>query len=211
MINIVLFEPEIPANTGNIMRTCVAANAKLHLIKPLGFELDSAHIKRSGVNYIDKLEFYVYENFEEFKEKGYNTYKLRMAYQDIQDLEISLYPRYDKDKKDKYKISFHFLTPIIKFLKDEKEDDFNEIYMLENIIGTGGKWEFYNLFPSAKKTGAHTRNYIVHALRKDHPELPDKNNNTWKSILTEESYNSKNDWLAQCIENIETLKKYIKR
>lgn len=145
------------------------------------------------------------------KEKGYNTYKLRMAYQDIQDLEISLYPRYDKDKKDKYKISFHFLTPIIKFLKDEKEDDFNEIYMLENIIGTGGKWEFYNLFPSARKTGARTRNYIVHALRKDHPELPDKKNNIWKLILTEESYNSKTDWLMQCIKNLETLKKHIKK
>ena len=64
MNNIVLFEPEIPGNTGNIMRTCVATNTKLHLIKPLGFSLDDKYLKRSGVNYIDKLEYYTYENFK---------------------------------------------------------------------------------------------------------------------------------------------------
>ena len=74
MLNIVLYEPEIPTNTGNIMRTCVATNTRLHLIEPLGFKLDSASIKRSGVNYIDKLEYYVYKNFEEFKKKNKGTY-----------------------------------------------------------------------------------------------------------------------------------------
>ena len=74
MNNIVLFEPEIPQNTGNIMRTCVATNTKLHLIKPLGFVLDDTHLKRSGVNYIDKLEYEVYENFEDFKSKNPGTY-----------------------------------------------------------------------------------------------------------------------------------------
>ena len=66
MNHIVLLEPEIPQNTGNIMRTCVATNTRLHLIKPLGFVLDDVHLKRSGVNYIDKLEYFVYENFEDF-------------------------------------------------------------------------------------------------------------------------------------------------
>ena len=70
MNNIVLFEPEIPGNTGNIMRTCAATNTKLHLIKPLGFKLDSASIKRAGVNYIDKLEYYVYENWDDFVSKN---------------------------------------------------------------------------------------------------------------------------------------------
>ena len=70
MINVVLFEPEIPGNTGNIMRTCVATNARLHLIKPLGFKLDEASIKRSGVNNIDKLEYFVYENYDDFLEKN---------------------------------------------------------------------------------------------------------------------------------------------
>lgn len=67
MLNIVLFEPEIPGNTGNIMRTCVATGAKLHLIKPLGFSLDESHLKRSGVNYIEHLDYKVYENYDEFK------------------------------------------------------------------------------------------------------------------------------------------------
>ena len=74
MNNIVLYQPEIPQNTGNIMRTCVATNTKLHLIKPLGFKVDDASLKRSGVNYIDKLEWEVYENWEEFKKKNKGTY-----------------------------------------------------------------------------------------------------------------------------------------
>ncbi len=74
MINIVLYEPEIPQNTGNIMRTCVATGSILHLIKPLGFKLDDAHLKRSGVNYIDKLKYFVYENYEDFLSKNDGEY-----------------------------------------------------------------------------------------------------------------------------------------
>ena len=74
MNHIVLFEPEIPQNTGNIMRTCVATNTKLHLIKPLGFSIDDNHLRRSGVNYIDKLDYEVYENFGDFKSKNEGVY-----------------------------------------------------------------------------------------------------------------------------------------
>ena len=74
MNNIVLYQPEIPQNTGNIMRTCVATDTKLHLIKPLGFSLDEKHLIRSGVNYIDKLDYEIYESFEEFKEKNSGIY-----------------------------------------------------------------------------------------------------------------------------------------
>ena len=74
MNHIVLFEPEIPQNTGNIMRTCVATGTKLHLIKPLGFVIDDRHLRRSGVNYIDKLEYEIYENFEDFQRKNKGTY-----------------------------------------------------------------------------------------------------------------------------------------
>ena len=74
MNNIVLFEPEIPQNTGNIMRTCVATDTKLHLIKPLGFVIDDAHLKRSGVNYIDKLNYEIYENYADFKSKNPGIY-----------------------------------------------------------------------------------------------------------------------------------------
>jgi tRNA (cytidine/uridine-2'-O-)-methyltransferase len=74
MINVVLYQPEIPGNTGNIMRTCVATNVKLHLIKPLGFSLDESSIKRSGVNYIEHLDYTVYEDYEDFKNKNIGTY-----------------------------------------------------------------------------------------------------------------------------------------
>lgn len=69
MIHIVLYEPEIPQNTGNIMRTCVATDATLHLIKPLGFELDEQRIRRSGMDYIDDLTYFTYDNFTEFTQK----------------------------------------------------------------------------------------------------------------------------------------------
>ena len=72
MLNIVLHEPEIPQNTGNIMRSCVATNATLHLIKPLGFSVDDKDLKRSGVNYIDKLKWYVYDSYEDFLKKNPN-------------------------------------------------------------------------------------------------------------------------------------------
>ncbi len=74
MINIVLYEPEIPQNTGNIMRTCVAIGAKLHLIEPLGFLLNSATLKRSGVNYLDKLNYETYSNYQEFLDKNKGKY-----------------------------------------------------------------------------------------------------------------------------------------
>ncbi len=80
MLNVVLFEPEIPGNTGNIMRTCVATNTKLHLIKPLGFSLDEKYIKRSGVNYIEKCEYEVYENIEDFFSKNKGTYYFLTRY-----------------------------------------------------------------------------------------------------------------------------------
>lgn len=70
MINIVLFEPEIPQNAGNIMRTCVATNAHLHLIKPLGFYMDEAHLKRSGVNYVNECKYTLYDNFDDFLSKN---------------------------------------------------------------------------------------------------------------------------------------------
>lgn len=74
MINVVLFEPEIPTNTGNIIRTCVATATKLHLIKPLGFSLEEKYLKRCAVNYFDKCDITVYENFDDFVSKNKGTY-----------------------------------------------------------------------------------------------------------------------------------------
>ncbi len=66
-INIVLFEPEIPQNTGNIARTCAATGSNLHLIKPLGFSVSDKHLKRAGLDYWDLVNITYYDNFEEFK------------------------------------------------------------------------------------------------------------------------------------------------
>lgn len=66
MIHIVLYSPDIPQNTGNIMRTCAALNAKLHLIEPLGFVLDEKRVKRAVMDYIDILDYTVHQNFESF-------------------------------------------------------------------------------------------------------------------------------------------------
>jgi tRNA (cytidine/uridine-2'-O-)-methyltransferase len=70
MLNIVLHEPEMPANTGNIGRTCVAAGARLHLIEPLGFKINEKMLKRAGLDYWDKLDVRVYDNYEDFLKKN---------------------------------------------------------------------------------------------------------------------------------------------
>ena len=69
-LNIVLFEPEIPANTGNIGRTCVATGTRLHLIEPLGFQLNEKAIKRAGMDYWNDLDVTTYINYEEFCRKN---------------------------------------------------------------------------------------------------------------------------------------------
>ena len=68
-INVVMVEPEIPQNTGNIARTCAAIGAKLHLIKPLGFEITDKYLKRAGLDYWDKLEIEEHNSLQEFLEK----------------------------------------------------------------------------------------------------------------------------------------------
>lgn len=88
-LNIVLHEPEIPANTGNIGRTCVATGARLHLIEPLGFRLNEKAIKRAGMDYWEKLDVTTYLNYEEFLEKNpgariyYASTKAPKAYTDV--------------------------------------------------------------------------------------------------------------------------------
>lgn len=89
-MNIILLEPEIPSNTGNIGRTCVAVGAKLHLIKPLGFLVDDKAIRRAGLDYWNELDLYYYENFEDFLAKNNNpiifisTTKAQKSYVDVE-------------------------------------------------------------------------------------------------------------------------------
>lgn len=89
MLNIVLYEPEIPHNTGAIARTCVLTHSKLHLIKPLGFSIDDKHLKRAGLDYWPLLEMEVYENYKDFMDKNkdktiyYSTTKTSNIYTDV--------------------------------------------------------------------------------------------------------------------------------
>ncbi len=75
MNHVVLYNPEIPQNTGNIMRTCAATNMKLHLIEPLGFSLDTKYVKRSAANYLEHVDYVVYKDYDHFiKENDGNFY-----------------------------------------------------------------------------------------------------------------------------------------
>ena len=69
LFNIVLVEPEIPPNTGNIARTCAITGAKLHLVKPLGFSIDDKHVRRAGLDYWKYLNLEVHENLNDFLKK----------------------------------------------------------------------------------------------------------------------------------------------
>jgi len=89
MVNIVLLEPEMPANTGNIGRTCVATGSVLHLIEPLGFRINDKMLKRAGLDYWDKLDVRRYVNFQDFLQKNPGarifmaTTKARQTYTDV--------------------------------------------------------------------------------------------------------------------------------
>lgn len=90
-LNIVMVEPEIPQNTGNIARTCAAIGAKLHLVKPLGFEISDKYLKRAGLDYWDKLTIEMHENLQEFLSKYppeknamyFSTTKGKQCYSDM--------------------------------------------------------------------------------------------------------------------------------
>ena len=88
-INIVLYSPEIPQNTGNISRTCAVTGAALHIIKPIGFEISDRTLKRAGLDYWDKLDVTYYESYDDFLEKNplanlyYFTARGRICYTDV--------------------------------------------------------------------------------------------------------------------------------
>ena len=90
MLNIVLYEPEIPANTGNIGRTCVATGTRLHLIEPLGFKLNEKALKRAGMDYWKDLDVTTYIDYQDFLEKNpgakiyMSTTKAHKAYTDVE-------------------------------------------------------------------------------------------------------------------------------
>lgn len=81
MLHVVLYEPEIPQNTGNIIRTCMATGSRLHLIEPLGFSLDEKHLRRSGMDYIKDADIHIHKNWEAFvKENPSDKYYFMTRY-----------------------------------------------------------------------------------------------------------------------------------
>ncbi len=109
-LNIVLVEPQIPQNTGNISRTCAVTGAALHLVKPYGFEISDKKLKRAGLDYWDKLEIYEYDNIDDFFSKNsgefyFFTTKGRMVHSDVdypQDREVYIFfGREDKGLPEK--------------------------------------------------------------------------------------------------------------
>ncbi len=116
-INIVLVEPEIPQNTGNIARTCAVIGATLHLVKPLGFDISQKAVKRAGLDYWDKLDIVTYENLNEFKEKskGKNVFLLST-----------------KSKKVYSEIDFKSMDEVYLVFGPETRG-LNEEYILENF------------------------------------------------------------------------------
>ena len=104
-INIVLHEPEIPQNTGNIARTCAATGASLHIIKPMGFTIDDKKLKRAGLDYWDKLNITYYENLEDFFQKNqegaiyYYTTKAPVASTEVEEYPQKVYIMFGKESK----------------------------------------------------------------------------------------------------------------
>lgn len=130
-VNIVFFEPEIPQNTGNIMRTCVATNSVLHLIEPLGFSLEEKDIKRSGANYIKDCEYYVYKNWNDFMSKnsdGVFYYLTRYAHKGMKDIHVE-----KDDNKKYYFVVGRESTGIAKHILKEHLDECIRLPMTDKV------------------------------------------------------------------------------
>ncbi|HLR63944.1 MAG TPA: tRNA (cytidine(34)-2'-O)-methyltransferase [Pseudogracilibacillus sp.] len=128
-LHIVLFEPKMPANTGNVSRTCLSGNATLHLIHPLGFVITDKHLKRAGLDYWDQVDIREYENIEDFymKNKGGSFYY-------IENYGTGYYTDYDYSAEDE-EIFFVFGSETegipLELLKG-KEDQCLRVHMTEN-------------------------------------------------------------------------------
>ena len=120
MINVVLYEPEIPQNTGNIMRTCMAFGMRLHLIEPLGFSFDDKYLKRSHMDYINEVEYKIYPDYDSFlnENEGQFVYFSRYGMKSFEECV------FDKDK-DIYLLFGKESTGIPKIiLKDHLDETY---------------------------------------------------------------------------------------
>ena len=105
MINVVLVEPEIPQNTGNIARTCACTGSRLHLVRPFGFEISDRTVKRAGLDYWDKVDIMYYDSLADFLEKHkgdklfYLTTKAKKSIYDVEDYPDDCYLLFGKETK----------------------------------------------------------------------------------------------------------------
>ncbi len=129
MNHIVLYQPEIPQNTGNIMRTCVGSNFKLHLIEPLGFSLDTKYVTRSAANYLEHLDYKVYPNIETFFEqtKGDYYFLTRYGQQPPNAMDFK------RNDRDIYLIFGSESSGIPKAILKNHQDRLMRIPMTENV------------------------------------------------------------------------------
>ncbi|UXR77708.1 MULTISPECIES: tRNA (uridine(34)/cytosine(34)/5-carboxymethylaminomethyluridine(34)-2'-O)-methyltransferase TrmL [unclassified Staphylococcus] len=128
-IHVVLYQPEIPANTGNIARTCAATDTKLHLIRPLGFSTDDKMLRRAGLDYWKFVDITYYDSIEEFFEKTQGTYYLLTKFgsknhtsQDFSDRDTNHYFIFGKET-----------TGLPSWVKDKYENTALRIPMNENV------------------------------------------------------------------------------
>ena len=156
MLNIVLLEPEIPANTGNIGRTCVAAGARLHLIEPMGFQINEKQVKRAGLDYWDKLDYTIYDSYPDFLEKNPGakiymaTTKAKHIYSDVS-FEEDCYIMFGKESAgipEEILVENEETTIRIPGLSGTQSDGASSSFSLERWHGIGNcKGNFLKKFP----------------------------------------------------------------
>lgn len=129
MIHVVLYEPEIPGNTGNIMRTCAATGAKLHLIEPLGFSLEEKYLNRCAANYTEFCNYQVYANYEEFKKQNQGEFYYYTRYGTKPHTSV----QYPSLEKDVYLVFGKESTGIPKEILKDELDRCLRVPMNENV------------------------------------------------------------------------------
>lgn len=125
MNNIVLFQPKIPANTGNIARTCVGTGARLHLIMPIGFSIDDKHLKRAGLDYWEHLDLVIWDSLEDFLK---NTNDKIIFW--LQNLEKEIYSDFDFSNEANEELYFIFEKKLKDYQKSLEKN------ILKNLKNT---------------------------------------------------------------------------
>ena len=180
MLNIVLVEPEIPQNCGNIARTCAATGSRLHLIRPLGFDISERAVRRAGLDYWHLVEVFDYENLDDFFEKRYRqirSYEEYLYENSYRVVKIFLHVSKDEQKKrfleridrpeKNWKFSCSDLKERMRF--DEYLDTFDEV-----ITATATKHSPWYAIPADQKwyTRYLVSEIVLDALQKSCHEYP---------------------------------------